>query len=168
MGWSEIVDVSVVTMSKSLGGIGGVVCGSELFCRALTNYARSYLFSTSIPAATAAATIAAIDIVEREPERRQRLRAIALQVRAELQRLGFEIPAGDSPIIPLVLGNEKAALSAAQKLDAEGLLVVPIRPPTVPRGTSRLRITLSCDHTDQQIEQLLISLADLRGQAGCD
>jgi 8-amino-7-oxononanoate synthase len=168
MGLSAVVDVSVVTMSKALGGIGGAVCGSELFCRALMNYARAYLFSTSIPAATAAATIAAIDMIEHEPQRRLRLRAIALRVRAELQRLGFQGPAGNSPIIPLILGNEKAALSAAHKLDADGLLVVAIRPPTVPRGTSRLRITLCSEHTDQQIEQLLKSLADLKRQAGCD
>jgi len=158
----------VLTMSKALGGIGGAVCGSQLFCNALTNFARAYLFSTSVPPSVASATIAAIDIIEREPTRRERLRSLALRVRSPLEQIGFQIPPGNSPIIPLVLGNEKAALSAAQMLEAEGLLVVAIRPPTVPRGTSRLRITLSCEHTDAQIERLLVGLAAIKAQASCD
>ncbi len=96
-----------------------------------------------------------------EPQRQQRVREIARHVREELGA-SLEIPAGDSPIVPIILRDEKAALSAAGKLQEQGLLVVAVRPPTVAKGTSRLRVTLSCEHTDGEVEQLIQAVLRIR------
>jgi 8-amino-7-oxononanoate synthase len=155
LGMGDLVDVSVMTLSKALGGVGGAVCGSSVFCEALINYARAYLFSTSIPPAIAAATEAAIAVVKEEPRRRNRVRELARIVRERIGKTKFVIPPGDSPIIPIVLGEESAALAAAEKLWSQGLLVMAVRPPTVAKGSSRLRVTLSSEHTDAEIERLI-------------
>ncbi|MDB5302658.1 MAG: 8-amino-7-oxononanoate synthase [Phycisphaerales bacterium] len=161
LGVGDMVDVSVMTLSKALGGIGGAVCGSSIFCEALINYARAYLFSTSIPPATAAAAETAVEVVQEEPGRRDRLRRLARFVRERIGKTRFAVPAGDSPIIPIVLGEEAAALAAAEKLRAEGLLVMAVRPPTVAKGSSRLRVTLSSEHTDAEIERLIQAVETL-------
>ena len=162
MGVADAVDISVITFSKALGCIGAAVCGSELFCQALVNHARAYLFSTSIPPMVAAAADAAIAVIRNDPSRRQRLRDTAQNVRAHISEMGLSITAGNSPIIPIILGDEFAALSAAQFLQEQGLLVGAVRPPTVARGSSRLRITLSSEHTDAEIAQLLAALLAIR------
>jgi 7-keto-8-aminopelargonate synthetase-like enzyme len=97
-----------------------------------------------------------------EPHRQQRVRDLSRHVRAALQQAGHEIPPGDSPIIPIVLGEETSALNAAAKLQEQGILVLAIRPPTVPRGTSRLRVTLSSEHSDAEVGELLEALKQLR------
>ena len=104
-----------------------------------------------------AAAEAALAVMRDEPQRQQRLRRLAGRVRAQLG-----LPPGDSPIIPLILGPESAALAAAAALARERLLVLPVRPPTVPRGTARLRITLSCEHSDDEVDRLVASLLKLR------
>ena len=152
-GLQEIVDVSIVTLSKALGCIGGAVCGSQTFCDALLNLGRAYIYSTSIPPMIAAAAQAAVEVCREEPHRQARLRDLAMRVRSALSQ------PGDSPIIPMILGDEQRALDAAAALREEGLLVIAVRPPTVPRGSSRLRITLSCDHTDAEVRTLLGALA---------
>jgi 8-amino-7-oxononanoate synthase len=164
LGLSGLVDVTVVTLSKALGCGGGAVCGSSLFIEALVNFARAYIYSTSIPPSLAAAAEAAIDVLRDEPQRRLRLRSLANYVRKRLSAAGLHLPPGDSPILPIVLGNEKAALSAAESLQLAGLWTLPIRPPTVPRTTSRLRITLSSQHSDDEIEQFLRALSALPKQ----
>jgi 8-amino-7-oxononanoate synthase len=157
LGLADIVDAYVVTLSKSLGCAGGAICGTQKFCNAVVNFGRAYIYSTRVPPTTAAACEAAIGVMRDEPWRQQRLRALAQRVRA---RLPTRLPVGpgDSPIIPIVLGSETAAMEAAEALSQAGLLVMPIRPPTVARGTSRLRVTLSCDHSDAEIDQLLAAL----------
>lgn len=155
-GVRDDVDVSVVTLSKALGCIGGAVCAPTSFCDALVNHGRAFIFSTSMPASAAAAAEAAIGVIEREPARRQRVRLLAKRVREALS-----MP-GDSPIIPVILGEASAALAAAQRLGSEGLFVGAVRPPSVPRGSSRLRITLCCDHTDEEVSKLIESLSALR------
>jgi 8-amino-7-oxononanoate synthase len=154
-GLQKIVDVAIVTLSKALGCVGGAVCGSQKFCDALMNVGRAYIYSTSVPPMIAAAAQRAIEICHDEPQRQQRVRALARRVREILSSVGFSVPPGDSPIIPLILGEESAALAVAESLREAGLLVVAVRPPTVPRGSSRLRITLSCDHSDDDIDALL-------------
>jgi 8-amino-7-oxononanoate synthase len=157
------VDISIVTLSKSLGVIGGAICASRRFCQAVINHARAYLFSTSIPPGTAAAATAALDVLREEPWRQQRVRALARHLRRRAQDLGFNLPtaAQDSPILPLIFGTEQSALAASRDLQTRGLLVPAIRPPTVPRGTSRLRVTLCSDHTDEDVEQLVQALSAL-------
>jgi len=161
LGLNELADVTVVTLSKALGCGGGVVCASAIFVEALVNFARAYIYSTAVPPPLAAAAEAALEVLHDEPERRNRLRSLATLVRNRLSAAGLQLPPGDSPILPIVLGNEKAALSAAESLQLAGLWTLPIRPPTVPRGTSRLRITLSSQHSDDEIGQLLRAVSAL-------
>lgn len=152
---SHIVDVSLVTLSKAAGIVGGAVCASKQFCEGLVNWGRAYIYSTAIPPATAAAIEAAIDVMRSEPERPQRVRTLAMRVRNELKQHGRQISEGDSPIIPLIFGSEKQALDAAEHLREKGILTIAIRPPTVPRDKSRLRITLSCEHSDDEVWALI-------------
>jgi 8-amino-7-oxononanoate synthase len=154
-GVSERVDITVVTLSKALGGVGGAVCASMQLCEALINHGRAFIFSTNVSPSSAAAAGAAIDVIQREPERFIRLRLLAGHVR---ERLGM---AGDSPIIPIILQTETAVLAAASGLRDRGMLVGAVRPPTVPRGSSRLRITLCCEHTDAEVNQLITALREL-------
>ena len=160
-GVSGDVDASVITFSKSLGTAGAAVCGSNLFCQMLVNHARAYLFSTSPPAATMAATQASIEVIQAEPQRIARLSHITGQMREAIGQMGFTVPLGDAPIIPLIFASEEAALAAAQQLEEDGLLAVAIRPPTVPRGSSRLRITLCSEHADSDLQQLCDCLRKL-------
>ena len=165
LGLRDIVDVTVITCSKALGSAGGAVCGSQAFCDSLVNLARAYIYSTHLPPAMAAATDAAITVMENNPLRQRRLRRITRHVRDELAHGPWQVMMGDSPIIPLVVGTETAALDAAQSLLSRGLLVFPIRPPTVPRGTSRLRVTLSSEHSDEEIKQVIRAIRDAHGHA---
>jgi 8-amino-7-oxononanoate synthase len=155
LGFADSVDIFVVTLSKALGLVGGAVCASAGFCDALINFGRAYVYSTSVPPALAATAEAALAVLRDEPHRQQRLRHLARAVRARLTALGVRLPPGDSPIVPVIFGSEESALSAASDLLRAGLLVPAIRPPTVPKGTSRLRVTLSCEHTDAEIAALL-------------
>jgi 8-amino-7-oxononanoate synthase len=166
LGLQEAVDVSIATLSKAVGCVGGAVCASRAFCDALVNFGRAYIFSTSIPPFIAAAAQAAVAVMRDEPHRQQRVRRLATYVRDALKAEGLQIPAGDSPIIPIVLGEGTLALEAAQRLLSEGILVPAIRPPTVPRGGSRLRVTLSSEHTDAEVEELLGAIRKVRPQPG--
>jgi 8-amino-7-oxononanoate synthase len=162
LGLSDAVDVSIVTLSKAIGCSGGAVCSSKIFRDALVNFGRAFIYSTSISPIICDAVVAAIEVMQHEPWRQQRVRALAMNVRTRLRERGMKIPAGDSPIIPILLGEEQAALQAAEQLKDRGLLVVAVRPPTVPPGSSRLRITLSCAHSDEEIECLIQSLLEMR------
>jgi 8-amino-7-oxononanoate synthase len=158
-GLEAVADVSVVTLSKALGCAGGAICASQLFCNVLLNHGRAYIYSTAVAPALAAGSAAAIDVLHHEPQRRMRVRALAKRVREEL---GVEkTEPADSPIVPILLKTESAALSAADRLMEEGLLVIAIRPPTVPHGSSRLRVTLSSEHTDEEIERVIQAIKQL-------
>jgi 8-amino-7-oxononanoate synthase len=149
LGLKDSVDLTIVTLSKAIGCMGGAICGSRLMCDAVVNFARPYIFSTALPPAIAAAVTAALGVMRDEPQRQQRVRELARRVRQSLA-----LPDDDSPIIPIILGDETRALDAAEQLRSKGILTVAVRPPTVARGTSRLRLTLSCDHTDEEVAQL--------------
>jgi 8-amino-7-oxononanoate synthase len=158
---STSVDLSVVTLSKAVGVVGGAVCGSVDWVDAVVNFGRPYVFSTSLPPAVAAAATAAIGVMADEPDRQARVRRLARHVRDRLTAAGFSLPPGDSPIVPVVLGHASATLLAAERLRDAGFLVAAIRPPTVARGTSRLRMTLSCEHTDAEVEALLAAVTSI-------
>ena len=160
-GVASAVDIHMATLSKALGVAGGAVCASRRFCDAMVNWGRAYVYSTAVSPAVAGAIPAAIAVLRDEPQRQQRVRRLALDVRRELSQMGIRVPVGDSPIIPIVLGSESAAIAAADALKSKGLWVQPIRPPTVPRGTSRLRLTLSCEHRDEDVTRLLAALRDV-------
>ena len=156
-----ICGLSVITFSKAIGVVGGAVVGSKILCETVVNFGRAYLFSTSLPRHICCAVIAAIAAMHDEPNRQQRVRQIARRVRGELQNSGLQIPAGDSPIIPVILGGADQVIAASEQLKAAGLLVIPIRPPTVPVGSSRLRVTVSSAHTDEEIGRLIDALRRL-------
>jgi 8-amino-7-oxononanoate synthase len=158
LGLTAAVDLTVVTLSKAIGCAGGAICASHNLCQAIVNFGRPYIYSTAIPPAIAAAVEAAIDVMRDEPNRQQRVRTLAERVRRE----ALNQP-GDSPIIPIILGDETDALNLARKLLEDGIFTVAVRPPTVPRGSSRLRITLCSDHTDEEVTRLIQALKESRG-----
>jgi 8-amino-7-oxononanoate synthase len=143
-----VPDVRIGTLSKALGSAGAWVAGASDVVELVLNRARSFVFSTGLPPATCAVGQAAVELVQRDGPRRQRLWQNTERLAA---RLG--VPA-TSPIFTVVLGEPEAALGASKQLEAQGLLVKAIRPPTVPKGTSRLRISLSAAHTEEEIDQL--------------
>ena len=152
-------DLRMSTHSKALGSAGAHVAASGAVCDLLLNRARPLIYSTALPPAISAATLAALRIV-RGPEgdeRRSRLFGLVKRFAAGLRSLGL---AGreDSPIFPVVLGEPEAAVGVAHKLRAAGILAKPIRPPTVPRGTSRIRFALSAAHADAHIDAALSAL----------
>lgn len=158
LGLRESIDISIVTLSKAMGSIGGAICGGRHFCECLINHGRAFIFSTSVPPHVAAIAEAAVSVVRESNDSRERLRLTARRIRSELARAGHATGAGDSPIIPIIIGSEQSVLSAAQLLLDQGMLIAAVRPPTVPRGQSRLRVTLSSAHSDQQIDGLLNAL----------
>ena len=140
----------VGTLSKAVGSLGGFVCGPRTFTDLLVNKARSYIFTTAAAPAAAAAATAAIDVIDSEEGDRLKAR-----LRANIDRVR---PGHRSPIIPIIVGNEDQALAASAALAAEGILVPAIRPPTVPVGTSRLRVTVSAAHTGDDLKRLTEAL----------
>ena len=143
------VPLQMGTLSKALGAYGGYLCASAAVIDLTRNRARTAIYSTGLPPAMAAAAIAALDVIEREPG------YAALPVakaKAFARCAGLPEPA--SPIVPLVLGEAEVALKASRLLEDQGFLVVAIRPPTVPKGTARLRLTFTAQHPDREVERL--------------
>jgi len=143
----------VGTLSKTLGALGGYVAGPAPFVELVENAARSYIFTTALTPADAAAALAALHIVASEEGRRLKAR-----LRTHVDRIA---PGHPSPIIPVILGEEAAALETSAKLLEHGLWVPAIRPPTVPPGTARLRVTLSAAHDDADVERLRLAMGEL-------
>jgi 8-amino-7-oxononanoate synthase len=154
-GLEDAVHVRVGTLSKALGCIGGFVAGSRSLIEWLVNRARPYVFSTAMPAANAAAAMAALDMVENEPQRRVDLLARADGLRAQLAAQGWNIGRSASQIIPIIVGQPARAVALSAALMERGLFVPAIRPPTVPEGEACLRISLTCGHTEDMIAKLL-------------
>ncbi len=154
-GVSDRVPIKVGTLSKALGSIGGFVAGSRALVEHLQHRAPTFVYSTALPPAAAAAALAALKIVQQEPERRGHLFSISRTLRQKLRDLGALVPEGEGPILPVLLGEPGLAVQASETLKAAGLLVPAIRPPTVPEGTSRLRISLSAAHTPEDLEVFL-------------
>ncbi|MCA9152532.1 MAG: 8-amino-7-oxononanoate synthase [Planctomycetales bacterium] len=158
----SLVPVRIGTLSKAIGSIGGFVAGSKLLIDWLFNRARSYVFSTALPAACHAASLTALKIIRDEPQRRALLLETQRRLREELSGQGWQIVPGDSQIIPVRIGEPAATMRLAQMLSERGLLVPGIRPPTVPAGESLLRISLCATHSQQQIERLVAAMKDAR------
>jgi len=148
-------DAVVGTYSKALGSVGGFVCGSKLFIEYLVNKARTFIYTTGLPPAACGAALGALEVLHEEPKRVERLWENGKKVREGLRKLGYDIPRGAGPILPVVVGENEEAVKMSDKLLEEGFLVVAIRPPTVPKGTARLRLSISSAHSDADIEKLL-------------
>ncbi|RLT09175.1 MAG: 8-amino-7-oxononanoate synthase [Planctomycetota bacterium] len=161
LGVEDRIAVRIGTLSKSIGTLGGFVAGSQSLVDWLWNKARPQVFSTALPPAICAAAVAAIEIIRSEPERRTTLWQNCEFVRRELAQLKIDVsPSSVGPIIPILLGNPDAAVAAQQKLEEHGCLVAAIRPPTVPHGTSRLRISLSAAHDESALKTLVAALQE--------
>jgi 8-amino-7-oxononanoate synthase len=156
------VDVRVSTLSKSLGSAGGFVAGPRKLIDWLTNRARPYVFSTASPAATAAAGLAALEVLKRETERGLRLLDLARELHERLADHQLIRPdAAISQIVPVNLGDADRTMAASAALRRRGFFVPAIRPPSVPVGQSLLRISLTCLHTEQQIDDLVAALREV-------
>jgi 8-amino-7-oxononanoate synthase len=153
-------DIYVATLGKALGCAGAFVAGSETLIEYLIQRARTWVFSTAPPPALAAAARASLRILQAEPERRRRLFDNIRRFRSGAAQLGIALPESETPIQPLILGEASRALALSRHLYERGFWVAAIRPPTVPAGTSRLRITFSASHTPAQIEGLLAALRE--------
>jgi 8-amino-7-oxononanoate synthase len=160
------VPVLMATLGKALGCSGAFVAGSAALVDGLVQFARPYIYTTAMPPALAAAAHAAVALARGEGWRREKLAALVARFRAGAGKLGLPLLPSPSAIQPLLLGDAQAALEAARSLEQRGFLVGAIRPPTVPRGQARLRITLSAAHGEADIDHLLDALADcLHGHA---
>jgi 8-amino-7-oxononanoate synthase len=142
------IDLQMGTLSKALGSYGGYLCASKPVTELIRTRARSLIYSTALPPASAAAAVAALDIIENDPD----LCARPLQKARAFARAA-NLPEAKSPIVPVLLGDAARALEAQALLEREGFLVVAIRPPTVPAGTARLRFTFTAVHQDEAIER---------------
>lgn len=154
--------IQMGTLGKALGGFGAYVAGSGALKEFLTNRCRSFIFTTSLPPAVMAMSMAAIDLTRREPERRQALRNNCDALRSGLVKLGFMVGDSQSQILPLIIGDAGACMKLSEELLSRGIFAQGIRPPTVPQGTSRLRITVMATHTDEHIRRALEAFEELR------
>lgn len=153
--------ILMATLGKALGTSGAFVAGSETLIETLIQQARSYIYTTAMPPALAAASRASLRLLTEEAWRRDALQSRIQQFRQDAQALGLALMPSETAIQPLLVGDEARALKLAEGLAERGFLVIAIRPPTVPAGSARLRITLSAEHTEQQVTQLLDALGDL-------
>jgi 8-amino-7-oxononanoate synthase len=156
---ADDVPVLVGTLGKAFGTFGAFIAGSDDLIEYLIQRARTYIYTTALPPAVAAATRAALRVVSEEQWRRDRLHTLINRFRNGAQQLAIPLLASHSPIQGIVLGAPGRALEVSARLYAQGFWVAAIRPPTIPHGTSRLRITLSAAHTEREVDQLLDALA---------
>lgn len=152
------VQILMGTLGKGFGTAGAFVAGSTDLIDYLTNFARPYIYTTAMPAAIAAATLTSLHIIKTEPERREHLNQLINYFKQSIADIGYELMASDTAIQPLLVGDAETALNMSQSLKELGILVTAIRPPTVPKGTARLRITLSAAHSKQHVDQLVSAL----------
>lgn len=156
----EDVPVLIGTLGKACGTAGAFVAGSEELIEALVQFARPYIYTTSQPPALACATLKSLELLRRETWRREHLAALIHQFREGAQQIGLQLMDSPTPIQPIVIGDSAQALCLSRMLRERGLLVTAIRPPTVPAGSARLRVTLSAAHSEAQVQLLLNALAE--------
>ncbi|PSJ25863.1 8-amino-7-oxononanoate synthase [Streptosporangium nondiastaticum] len=146
------VDLELGTMSKALAGMGGFVVGEEEVVEYLRYYSNSYVFAANIPAGVAAGLIASLDVIEAEPERLKRLWANITTLRDGLRKAGFDLERTESAILPIVIGDERKAMEMGRAVRARGLFCQTVVYPGVPLGDARLRVSVTCEHTPQDLE----------------
>ncbi len=149
------VPVVMGTLSKAVGSLGGYVAGSRRLVDFIRNRVRSYIFDTSLPAPSLAASLAAIDIIENEPERRERLWTLIRRFKSGIEGMGLKVMPSDSAIIPVLVGEAAPALRFASVLRERGVYTPAVRPPSVPPGMCRIRVTIMATHTEHQIDAAL-------------
>ncbi len=157
----EEVPILMGTLGKALGTFGAFVAGSEALIETLIQQARPYVYTTATPPALAEATLVSLQIAQEEAWRREHLQKLITRFREQVAGFGLSLMASETPIQPIVAGSAGQALTWSRHLETQGILVSAIRPPTVPEGSARLRITLSANHSDDQLQRLLEVLAEL-------
>jgi 7-keto-8-aminopelargonate synthetase-like enzyme len=157
-GVTDAVDLVMGTFSKALGSFGAYVACTDLIKSWLINTCRSFIYSTALPPSVIGANLAALDIVTQEPERREQVLARSGNLRSRLQAMGWQVR-GVSQIIPVITGEPVKAVTLSQTLEEAGFRCAPVRPPTVPEGQARVRISLCYDH-DQAVVDRLVACFD--------
>jgi len=160
------VDLVMGTFSKALGGFGAYVAGSRVLIDYLTNAASGFIFTTAPPPAVLGAVDAALDLLPGMDAERAHLTALGDRLRTGLARLGLDHGASSTQIVPAVIGPEDEAMALSARLEAAGFLASAIRPPTVPAGTSRLRLALRAGHSEADIDALLAAIETIAGERG--
>src|SRR2546421_584526 len=156
---AEEVPVLIGTLGKAFGSFGAFVAGGADLIEYLIQTARAYIYTTALPQPVAAATRRALELAQTESWRRERVLALTARFRSQARAAQLPLADSSTPIQPVVLGSPAAALAAQRQLQEAGLWVVAIRPPTVPPGSARLRVTLSAAHTEAQVDELIAQLA---------
>ena len=159
LGLEREVDVVVGTLGKALGSYGAFVCCDRSMAEFLVNRARTLIFSTGLPPPCVAAALGALRIIRDQPEMIERLRRNAGLLRRELAGHGFAVPAGEIPIVPLIVGDPRHAVELCEAALRQGVFAQAIRPPTVPEGTSRLRVTTMAAHAEEDLRSAAATLA---------
>jgi 8-amino-7-oxononanoate synthase len=163
------VPVLIGTLGKAFGTSGAFVAGSELLIETLIQFARTYIYTTSMSPALAQATRASLKLLQSESWRREKLARLIARFRSGCEQLGYTLLDSPTPIQPILIGDAGEAMRISAALEAQGIFISAIRPPTVPAGSSRLRVTLSAAHSEAQVDRLLAALEAVRGtktQAG--
>ncbi len=158
--------ILMATLGKAVGAAGAFVAGSDALIETLIQFCRPYIYSTAMPAATAVAALQAIELNRAQPARRRHLHSIVRYYRHAARQLGLPLGDSDTAIQPLLLGSSESAVKLSDALFREGILAVAIRPPTVPVGSARLRLTLTAKHSEQDVDQLLQALDRAYGRLG--
>ncbi|TCO72269.1 8-amino-7-oxononanoate synthase [Marinisporobacter balticus] len=154
-GVNKDIDMQIGTLSKAIASIGGYVAGKKEMIDYMKNVSRSFIFSTALPPASIAVSLKAIEIIEKDKDRRQKLIELSNWFKGELKAMGFHITDTITPIIPAIIGDAKKATLFSESLLEEGIYVPAIRPPTVQKGTARLRISLMATHRSKDLEYVL-------------
>lgn len=165
-GLMDRVPIQMGTLGKALGGFGAYVAGSVVLREYLINVSRSFIFTTALPPADMAVAMEAIRIVEAEPERRLRLHNNVRRFVGGLKELGYHVTNQGTAIVPIIIGPEDKTMEMSKRLLEKGVFVAGIRPPTVPPGTSRLRVTLMATHDDDDVSQALEAFKDVGREVG--
>lgn len=147
--------IQMGTLGKALGGFGAFVAGSRPLIDFLINKSKTFIFTTALPPAVAAGALAAFDLLEEEPHRLERLWENRNYYAAGLKSLGFDTLNSETPIIPILIGDDRLAMNVSQRLLEAGVFAPAIRPPTVPKGTSRIRTTITASHMREDIDHAL-------------
>jgi 8-amino-7-oxononanoate synthase len=154
-GLTDQVDLIMGTFSKSFASLGGFIAGADDVMHYVQHHARSFMFSASMPAANVAAVLAALDIMENEPERIQKLWHNSEKMRAGFKALGFDIGASTTPVIPIMIGDDMKTVFAWNALFQAGVYTNTVLPPAVPPNKSLLRTSYMATHTDEQLDRVL-------------
>jgi len=165
-GLEDEVDIIMGTCSKSLGAVGGFVAGSAEVIHYVKHRARPMIFSASLPAACVATIGAAIDVIQEEPERRERLWEIARTMKRQFTELGFDTGQSETPIIPVILGDDRVTFEFAKRLRQNGIFANAAVSPAVPKGRGLIRTSYMATHTDAQLERVLKTFAKVARQMG--